>query len=97
MPRYIDADEFEKRIKPYDTDDEMDKALYNFAHNIMMCTSTADVRLNVHAHWIKHKDADFDERGASVPNYECSNCHMWFPDYGKFCSECGADMRERRE
>ena len=43
MPRAIYDDEFEKRIKPYDTDDKMDKALYNFAHNMMMSTSTADV------------------------------------------------------
>lgn len=44
MPkRYIDADEFEKRIKPYDTDDPVDKALYNFALNKMLCTPTADV------------------------------------------------------
>lgn len=43
MARYIDADEFEKRIKPYDTNDSVDKALYNFAHNKMLDTSTADV------------------------------------------------------
>lgn len=43
MARYIDTDEFEKRIKPYDTDDHMDKALYNFAHNKMMDSPTADV------------------------------------------------------
>lgn len=43
MSRYVDADEFEKRIKPYDTNDPVDKAMYNFAHNKMMDTSTADV------------------------------------------------------
>ena len=31
----ISREEFERRIKPYDTDDPMDKALYNFAHNKM--------------------------------------------------------------
>lgn len=36
----VSRQEFEKRIKPYDTDDKMDKALYNFAHNILIsCTS----------------------------------------------------------
>jgi hypothetical protein len=38
--RLIDADEFEKRIKPYDTTDVMDKALYNFAHNQVICMPT---------------------------------------------------------
>lgn len=39
--RLIDADEYEKRIKPYDTEDPMDKALYNFAHGKLIETSTA--------------------------------------------------------
>lgn len=32
----VSRSEFEKRIKPYDTEDGMDKALYNFAHNILI-------------------------------------------------------------
>lgn len=39
--RLIDADEFEKRIKPYDTEDDMDKALYNFAHYHLITTPSA--------------------------------------------------------
>ncbi|MBQ6482731.1 MAG: hypothetical protein IJI45_16605 [Anaerolineaceae bacterium] len=39
--RLIDADEYEKRIKPYDTEDIMDKALYNFAHNKLITTPSA--------------------------------------------------------
>ena len=39
--RLIDADEFEKRIKPYDTEDGMDKALYNFAHYYLVTTPSA--------------------------------------------------------
>lgn len=39
--RLIDADEYEKRIKPYDTEDDMDKALYNFAHDKLVTTPTA--------------------------------------------------------
>ena len=42
MGRLIDADEYEKRIKPYDTEDVMDKALYNFAHEKLITTSTAE-------------------------------------------------------
>ena len=38
--RLIDADEFERRIKRYDTTDYADKALYNFAHNEMITTPT---------------------------------------------------------
>ena len=39
--RLIDADEFERRIKRYDTTDYADKALYNFAHNEMITMPTA--------------------------------------------------------
>lgn len=39
--RLIDADEFEKRIKKYDTTDYAEKALYNFAHNEMISMPTA--------------------------------------------------------
>jgi hypothetical protein len=38
--RLIDADEYEKRIKPYDTENDMDKALYNFAHYHLVTTPT---------------------------------------------------------
>lgn len=41
MGRLIDVDEYEKRIKPYDTEDAMDKALYNFAHDHLVTTPTA--------------------------------------------------------
>jgi len=41
--RLIDADEFERRIKMYDTTDYADKALYNFAHNEMITMPTVDV------------------------------------------------------
>ena len=41
MGRLIDTDEYEKRIKPYDTEDVMDKALYNFAHDHLVTTPTA--------------------------------------------------------
>ena len=38
--RLIDADEFERRIKRYDTTDYADKALYNFAHNEIITMPT---------------------------------------------------------
>ena len=40
MARLIDADEFERRIKKYDTTYYADKALYNFAHNEMITMPT---------------------------------------------------------
>lgn len=43
MAEYIEREEFLKRIKPYDTEDKTDKALYNFALNQMMGTPNADV------------------------------------------------------
>lgn len=43
MAEYIGREEFLKRIKPYDTEDKTDKALYNFALNTMIGTPTADV------------------------------------------------------
>lgn len=39
-------DEYEKRIKPYDTEDVMDKALYNFAHNHLVTTPSAQPEMN---------------------------------------------------
>lgn len=43
MAEYIGREEFLKRIKPYDTEDKKDKALYNFALNQMMGTPNANV------------------------------------------------------
>ena len=43
MPEYISREEFLKRIKPYDTSDNTDKALYNFALNTMIGIPNADV------------------------------------------------------
>lgn len=40
--RLIDADELEKLIQQYNTDDKTDKALYNFAHNIINYCPTVE-------------------------------------------------------
>lgn len=93
MPRYIDADEFEKRIKPYDTDDRIEKAVYIFAHNMMMSTPTADV-----VEVIRCKDCMHRPTGTGVnhdlefPDYVCP-CHCedywysWMPDDDWFCAD----------
>lgn len=95
MNRYIDTDDFEKLIKPYNTDDIIDGALYNFAHNHMMDTPTADVRENVHGEWIKNEDR---------AGWHCSCCgvddfyaYLWdniakYELQDKYCPNCGAEM-----
>ena len=41
--RLIDGDLFMQRIEPYNTSDEKDKALYNFALHEIVCMPTVDV------------------------------------------------------
>ena len=41
--RLIDADLFMQRIESYNTSDEKDKALYNFALHEIVCMPTVDV------------------------------------------------------
>jgi len=81
--RLINADEFEKRIKPYDTSDAMDQALYTFAHNKLVETSTAEKT----GKWIKISPAGI---------YECSECGQNVMtndiDAYKYCHGCGAKM-----
>lgn len=64
--------------------------------------STVEVRPNIHAHWVKHKNFD----GFKI--WICSNCSCRFGDYistewgvnpmqyayGKYCGYCGAKMDE---
>lgn len=54
--RLIDADEYEKRIKPYDTEDDMDKALYNFAHYHLVTTPSAQPDENKYEYHYDHTD-----------------------------------------
>lgn len=74
MSRYIDAYEYEKRIKPYDTEDKMDKALYNFAHNVLICCSNAEVKPIIYCKdckWWKESDGTY-KRGLGAE----SKCPM---------------------
>ena len=57
--RLIDADEFERRIKKYDTTDYADKALYNFAHNEIITMPTV---CDIDAIRAEIKDAYDDNR-----------------------------------
>lgn len=56
----------------------------------------ADVVPVVHAHWIRHENADTFE-GYEVPMFECSNCRAWKDDDSDFCPDCGARMDEEKE
>lgn len=56
----------------------------------------ADVIPVVHAHWIRHENADTFE-GYEVPMFECSNCRAWKDDDSDFCPDCGADMRGEQD
>lgn len=91
--RPIDADEFEKRIKPYDTNDPMDRAMYSFAHNMMMCTSTVDAEPVRHGRWIEVDVGDCC--------YRCSECGFirdaYLLDIGNYCPQCGAKMNEEEK
>lgn len=78
--RLIDADEFEKRIKPYDTEDGMDKALYNFAHYHLVTTPSAQPMRNK-GKWIPHESVF---GGSEEMVYEwCTDCKEY--DHEKHC------------
>lgn len=89
MSDLISREEFLKRIEPYNTDDKMDKALYNFAYNKMMdCSSVKPERKT--GKWI------WDKRTGT---YHCSECghDPLHEDVGeleeyKYCMNCGAEM-----
>ena len=44
-----------------------------------------------HGKWIEHKWAEESCDGL-ISNYECSECHSWFREWGHYCSDCGARM-----
>ena len=72
---------------------EVKELMHRFEQAIQTAP-TADVVEVVHGRWEYLQD---DE-------WRCSNCHTvfntggkWIPMTDNFCSECGADMRERRD
>ena len=51
---------------------------------------SADVRPNIHGHWMKD-----DALSITIDIYRCSNCSsMSGAIHYNFCPHCGADMRE---
>lgn len=95
MSRYIDADKLLSDVEKYRLSDG------KFQHWIEV-QPTADVRENVHGHWIE------DDEGEIY----CSECHRYTDDRHdevkefegrtvialcrpRFCGYCGADMRPK--
>jgi len=90
MGRLIDTDEYEKRIKPYDTEDAMDKALYNFAHDKLVTTPTAQPKTG---RWLAKS---FYEVYCDQCGFDFDIMKNEFLDKMKYCPNCGAKMKEVR-
>ena len=90
----VSREEFERRIKPYDTEDKTDKALYNFAHNTLIgCPSVTPQPKR--GKWIIVDDCEhFIAKCDRCGNVIDSRILSWHPEKYAYCSSCGADMRE---
>lgn len=103
----ISRAEFMKRIKPYDTEDKMDRALYNFAYNIAIsCPSVRPTEPTGH---------NCNEDYADCDQFVCSECGIELQDWHRverdlddgdisyheytfrFCPNCRARIAEREE
>ena len=83
MSDLISRKEFLKRIEPYNTEDKMDKALYNFAYNRMMdCSSSEPER----------KPGKWINVDGSTNSADCSCCGNRGRAWMNYCYECGAKM-----
>lgn len=102
MERYIKADDIKNAIdgvtrnylSTLSTTDSIDsttaKWLYKRLKTLVDEMPTADVRENVHAHWVDKALEDFPNITFPV----CSNCDNDGIDYveSNFCPYCGAQM-----
>lgn len=91
MPRYIDADEFVKRVIQYPRQSTKTIGL------ALADTPTANVVERKRGKWIQRSDTPW--------YYYCSNCHRvisvtsadQIEKFHAFCGTCGADMRGETE
>lgn len=90
MPRYIDADALLNKVERYFG------GLPIVVHHDMVeyieNAPTADVRENVHAHWVDEWHIVFH---AYLP--KCSSCGNYSPLRYGFCPKCGAEIDEVTE
>lgn len=89
MARYVDAEKINLPKGFFNTVDNVPK-FFEWLDNL----PTADVRENVHAHWVIETEM---VNGTLCSGQFCSDCG--YPQYltTKFCPNCGAVMVERRE
>lgn len=64
---------------------------YGGLAHFMSTIKPAAVAPVIHAHWIRHENADII-CGYYVPSFECSQCGAWKEDDSDFCPDCGAKM-----
>ena len=92
MPRYVDLEDPMVYIGGYTPDGH---TVYHVPSN----TPRADIRKNIHAHWISASH----DRFFKSQIYKCSSCGNILDFYGvnagrgdaNFCPNCGAQMDER--
>ena len=92
MSEYISREEVLSRS--YRTNDEYEQEVVSVTD--IDSIPSADVRENIHGHWIRHLRNDL---GVKLNDcIECSECKTWFTTEEllrrSFCPNCGADMRE---
>ena len=82
MPRYIDADEFVKRVIQYPRQSTKTIGL------ALADTPTADVQEVKHGKWIENTEY-------FPTTYTCPFCdYKIYRETTDFCPSCGADLRE---
>lgn len=88
MPKYINADQFERDCMFDRECDDMQDVIYKLRDY-----PAADVRENIHGKWATICD------GLDMVDYHiCSLCgHNTYEHYPNFCPNCGADMRGETE
>ena len=87
MPRYIDADEFVKRVIQYPRQSTKTIGL------ALADTPTAEVRKVKHGEWINTR-----QDAPMFGFYYCSLCgRRRTSPQDNFCPNCGADMRKETE
>lgn len=67
-----------------------------YISNLIKDMPTVDAVPVRHGKWIEHEWAEESE-GLIIPNYECSECHMWERKESDYCPCCGAKMDAERK